>query len=66
MKQERYLIYATNCLKLLVKAADPSERMMLLQMAQTWLHLSAKAKGIDDLLHTAVEIGIIPARSKMH
>jgi hypothetical protein len=66
MKRERYIAFADNCLKLAEKIGEPSERLVLLQMAQTWHHLAAQADGIDDLVHAASEIGLIPERSKMN
>ena len=66
MKRERYIAFADDCLKLAEKLGHPSERLVLLQLAQTWHHLAAQADGIHDLVHTSSEIGIIPARSKMN
>jgi hypothetical protein len=42
-KQERYKSLAAECLRLAQETANPSDRALLLHMAQVWLALAEKA-----------------------
>ena len=40
---ERYRVYAAKCVKISRNVSDPIGKLVLLEMAQSWLELAARA-----------------------
>jgi hypothetical protein len=47
-RAEDYRRYGSECLALAQRAADPNDRARLLQMAQAFNELAAKASALED------------------
>ena len=47
---ERYRSYAARCLAISRNVSDPTGKLLLLEMAQSWLKLAEQAAGGADVL----------------
>jgi hypothetical protein len=45
---ERYRMLATHCIRLARHTANASDKALLLQLAQSWVHLAERARAQED------------------